>query len=381
MSGEGRRRRDAKQARRDADRRRAREQASAATEGDEETPLLGEVREALDAGHPLPLLGFAGVLILGTTPQPLQKPEEQPPSIGDLVAAFCDVRTEESTALLAALGELLIDDDEVRAACRRAVAARDDTLPRWLTALSDVQVYRAVRMTHVVGDGDELVLGVRFADGHEMTCAASIDHLNGSAIGDAFFVPDSIETVLDVARANNTDPDTTFADVDLADARAALQQSLDQPVITATGSETWPASRALVRWMTRLMPAGGTDFLVRQWTVARTAEFCDRFLRSPAGMPFDDPQHRGALLRCAQAGTGDPSRWSEARLTRLLDSTLSADDTVPAQVRLDVPDMLRAFVPFAHAESGIRDELTAEALAAIDGSAEQYRDSVLNRPR
>jgi hypothetical protein len=33
---------------------------------------------------------------------------------------------------------------------------------------------------------------------------------------------------------------------------------------------------------------------------------------------------------------------------------------------LDVPELLRAFVPFAHAQSGIRDELTAEALAVID---------------
>lgn len=361
MGGDGRRRRDGKRA-----------------EGAEETPLLGEVREALDAGHPLPLLGFVSVLILGTAPQPLHKPSEQPPAIGDLIAAVGDVPTEESTALLAALAELLIDDGELRSACRRVVAARDDTLPRWLTHLSRTEVRRAVRMTHVVGDGDELVLGVRFADGHEMTCAAFVDHLDEWAIGDAFFVPDSIETVLDVARGNNTDPDTTFADVDLGDARAALEQALDSPVLMVNreDSETWPASRALLRWLTRLMPAGGTNPLVRQWPPDKTAEFCDRFLRSPAGRSFDDRQHRAVLLRCAQSGTGDPSRWSETRLTRLLQASPGADDAVSVEVRLDLPDMLRAFVPFAHAESGIRDELTAEALAAIDGSAEQYRTSV-----
>jgi hypothetical protein len=33
---------------------------------------------------------------------------------------------------------------------------------------------------------------------------------------------------------------------------------------------------------------------------------------------------------------------------------------------LDVPALLRVYVPFAHAQSGIRDGLTAEALAVID---------------
>jgi hypothetical protein len=36
------------------------------------------------------------------------------------------------------------------------------------------------------------------------------------------------------------------------------------------------------------------------------------------------------------------------------------------QTVLDVRELLRAFVPFADAQSGIRDELTAEALAVID---------------
>lgn len=257
---DGRRRRKAKQAQRDAGRRRAREHES----GADETPLLDEMREVLDAGHPLPVLGFVSVLILGTTPQPLQKPQEKPPTIGELVTAFENVETRETTALLAALGEMLIDDDELRARCRRTVAARTDPLPRWLIDLRHTAIHRAVRMTTGRGEsgseGDELILGVRFPDGQEMACAAHVDLRHTATIYDAFFVPGSIEAVLDVARANNTDPDTTFADVDLADARAALQQPLDQPLIATPrqDSDTWPASRALLRWLTRSMPSRHT---------------------------------------------------------------------------------------------------------------------------
>lgn len=252
---DGRRRRKAKQAQRDAGRRRAREHAS----GPDETPLLDEMREVLDGGHPLPVLGFVSVLILGTTPQPLQGPQDKPPTIGELVAAVENVESRETTALLAVLGEMLIDDDELRARCRRTVAARTDQLPRWLIDLRHTTIHRAVRMTteRGDGDGDELILGVRFADGQEMAGAAHTDLRSTPTIYDAFFVPGSIEAVLDVARANNTDPDTTFADVDLADARAALQQPLDQPLIATPrqDSDTWPASRALLRWLIRSMPS------------------------------------------------------------------------------------------------------------------------------
>jgi hypothetical protein len=50
------------------------------------------------------------------------------------------------------------------------------------------------------------------------------------------------------------------------------------------------------------------------------------------------------------------------------------------EAALAVPDLLRAYIPFAHAQSGIRDELTAEALAAIDAAEPDYRESVLADP-
>jgi hypothetical protein len=45
---------------------------------------------------------------------------------------------------------------------------------------------------------------------------------------------------------------------------------------------------------------------------------------------------------------------------------------------LDAPDLLRAFIPFAHAQSGIRDELTSRTVAAIDALRSSYKRNVLN---
>jgi hypothetical protein len=209
-------------------------------------------------------------------------------------------------------------------------------------------------MTHVLGDGDELLIGARLASGHELTCVAHIDHLSSSTIKDAFFVPDSIDRVLSHAKASNIDPDTTFVDTSLADARAWIQHGLDLPLLTL-GSDSWPDCRTLVQWLVGHMPEGGQKYQA-PWEGESTTELRDQFFASPAGAPFDDSDHRALLEELLQAG--DPLRWSAARVAQVFTGSVGES--------LDVPELLRAYVSFAHAESGIRDELTAEALAVID---------------
>lgn len=241
---DGRRRSTAKQARRDARRGAAIEQ-SATQETPQDVPLVGEVREALDTGQPLGLLHLVSVLILATASRTALRPPEagDPPTLAELVAAFIDVQVPETTALLAVLGELLVGDDELQAQCRHAVAARHDPLPPWLAALAQTSVDQVVRMTHVLGDGDEVLIGARLADGRELTCAVHVDHLTTSGVKDAFFVPAGLTTVLDVAKAGNDDPDTSFVDLELADARAELQTALGRPpaMFALEESDTWPA--------------------------------------------------------------------------------------------------------------------------------------------
>ncbi|KAA0079054.1 hypothetical protein CIW52_28880 [Mycolicibacterium sp. P9-64] len=89
---------------------------------------------------------------------------------------------------------------------------------------------------------------------------------------------------------------------------------------------------------------------------------CDQFFNSPAGAPFDDYDHREVLSELL--ATGDPLRWSATRMAEVF--TRSFGEGAPLQAVLDVPALLRVYVPFAHAQSGIRGELTAEALAVID---------------
>jgi hypothetical protein len=331
------------------------------TDTPEETPegalLVDEVRRALATGHPLDLLGMASLMVEATKPHPLAafgRPDEQRPTVGldDLVAGFVDMPIPETTALLAVLAELLVDDEDLALACSSAVAERHDSLPQWIVRLPNVDVHHVVRKTHVLGDGDELLIGARLAGGHELTCVVDVDHLSSSGIKDAFFVPDSIDRVVSVAEGTNTDPDTSFVAMSLADARAWIQHGLDQQLFSL-GSDSWPDCRTLVRWLIGHLPDGGQTY-APPWDRASTDELCDQFFASPAGAPFDDSDHRGLLRQLV--GTGDPSRWSAARTAEIFTRSFDAD----------APELLRAYVPFVHAQSGIRDELTAEALAVID---------------
>ena len=79
------------------------------------------------------------------------------------------------------------------------------------------------------------------------------------------------------------------------------------------------------------------------------------------------------------SGTGDPLRWSAARIARVLDGLPLYGHHLPLRSVLEVPELLRAFVSYAHSQSGVREELTAKALAVIDEMALAYRREVMDK--
>ena len=74
-------------------------------------------------------------------------------------------------------------------------------------------------------------------------------------------------------------------------------------------------------------------------------------------------------------------RWSAGRVERAIGGTPYCEDSIPLDVALDVPDMLRAFIPYAHAQSGIRDELTSRTLAMVDALRSSYKREVLRQAK
>ena len=365
--------------------KRALGQAAAAALGD----LLADVRQQLTSGEPLDFLGYVSTLLAAVDPRgesPFERDRDVPDSVtlATLTESFTEVVLPETTALLAVLAELG-PDELTRARARRALATRPHPVPDWLSRLGEASVYRAVESTHVLGDGENVLLGARLP-GHELTAVIYIDHNLGTVVKDAFPAPSPITEVVERIRDAADDPDIAFRDIGLADARVRVAQAIGVGAIMFPPfeTETWPASRPLTEWLLRLMPEGGTGYVRPRWSEARKRKLADRFFGSQFGTPLDDADHRDLLEQFlwfgSDYGPGDPLRWSPVAVEILL------VDWIPRKIVADVaylsnaPELLRAFIRFCHAERKIRPELTGQTLAAVGEHESEYQ-RVIRSPR
>lgn len=371
---DGRRRRRAKQERRDARRQKASNKHGAG-----ELPLIKEVRSALARGRPLELLGLASGLIHLATPDRwayLRAEKREPFPLDALIATYIGTKVRETTAMLAVLADLLPDDADWKARCRREVDARAHALPVCLSRLSDIRVHRAVRRSHVLGDREELWLDARLADGHALTCAVLLDHNMLSEVADVFI---SMKPLDDVIPSEDVE-DFVDADMNLADARACITYGFER-VVVPDDSDTSAGCRPLVQWLISHLPEGGEALNRRSWNWQEAEAAIDEFFASQVGQLFSGPDDRQLLDELLDSGNGDPLRWSAARIRQALGGPSYYDGDVPLETLINAPQLLRAYVPFAHERSGIREGLTADALAAIDESAPGYYREVVELAR
>ena len=333
---------------------------------DDEPDLMRSIRRALHSGEPLDLLAEVSSLLTVVDPREYgfgRRDGEPPYSLRELVDMFLDVDRVETSALLAVVAELA-GDDVLAARIRRELAGRGDRLPEWLARLGEAEVYGAREMVHVLGDGDNINLAVRFAGGAELTAVVYIDHNMGTLVKDAFVVPESLAGLEVFMRTKADDPDTVWRDLDLADARVRITEAIERAAMTVPPFETdtWPACRPIVEWLTRQMPAGGVGYQRPEWSERDRQELADRFFASPFGAPLDDADHRGLLDSViwfgADYGPGDPMRWSPVAVEIILEDWIPRKIVADAAYLSKAPDLLRAFIRFCHAERGIRAELT-----------------------
>ena len=354
----------------------------------DEPDLLKDVRRTLREKHPLELLAFASSLLAVTDPReadPFAEARGETPEGPDreeLIASFLDVRRPETSALLTALAEL-IDDELATRRITRELADRPHKPPRWLRRLTPLRVERAVQMSHILGDGDNIMLDVVTGTDHHLAVLVYIDHNMGTLVKDAFVVAESLATLEGQFVDMTTDePDTSFDELDLADARARITEAIELGAITHPPFETdtWPACRPLVEWVVRHMPEGGTGYVRPEWTEEDREALVDRFLASDF-LTVDDVEAAEDLAHvfvwfACDYGPGDPLRWSQVSVEILLTDFLDRKAILPDETMQLGPEVLRGFVRFAHAERGIRRELTAETLTSLEQYAPVYLELI-----
>ena len=324
--------------------------------------------------HPISLLSVACMVMNIAKPDwvaRLKSGQTEENYLDNVLSGLIDVPSRETTVLLAVMAELLVEDPDAQQRCREELARRGEHLPRWIAALPQARAYRAVRRIHSLGDLEEFVVGVQLHGGREMTVGVQIDHNVLSGIVDSVVRPEPLDQVL----ALFTDDTAEVAEVSLADARAGIEDALAKSGF-APETETWPLYRGLVRWLVDRLPEGG----VRRrpaWEHESAEDVCAGFFASAAAAPFTAAIHEDLLLQLCDTGSGDPLRWSDARVENAIGHPMSNSYWIPLEVVLDAPDLLRAFIPYAHAQRGIGDELTSRALAVIDEMRLRYRRELL----
>lgn len=182
--------------------------------------------------------------------------------------------------------------------------------------------------------------------------AVLIDHNGVSGIADAGVVSDSIDAAL--ARAAEAGTDIDVVEMSLADARVWIEDALAQPTFVPK-TDAWPLYRALVQWLAGRLQERVAELLDRIPVHGCGSVFTT--FASDSASPFTDFDHRELLLELLEDDR-DPLRWSAARVEQAMRSTPDHYYRLPLEVALDVPDLLRAFIPLAHVQTGIRDELT-----------------------
>jgi len=350
-----------------------------------EDDLLREVAAALANDEPLALLAVASSILaaLAVRPNPFERqPQSDLPSMDQLVAPFLGIDLVEASALLTAIA-VLSGDEPLRHRVSGEVARRAHTLPQWLVDLHLARpADRAVEVGHVLRDGDNVLLGVQLARGHNLTAVAKVDHNLGTLVRDAFVVAEPLTTMIERMQAAS-DPDTTVTDLDPADARARVNAAIAVSWMAWPPFETesWPACRPLLEWILRMLPGGGTGYQRPVWDTEARDGLAERFFGSPFGADLDDPDHRallvGSLLWFAtDYGPGDPMRWSPAAVEIVMADWIPRNIIADADQLAKVPGLLRPFIRFCHHERGLRPALTDQTLAAVDRHEPEYQRTI-----
>jgi hypothetical protein len=238
-------------------------------------------------------------------------------------------------------------------------------------------------MSHVLGDGDNVMLEVVTGNDDPMTVLVYVDHNLGTLVKDAFVVEDPLEELEREFLALAVDePDTIFTELDLADARARITEAIELASITfpPLETETWPACRPLVEWGVRHLPPGGIGYVRPDWSEEDREQLIERFLVSPQApdVPTEDARDLAHVLMwfACDYGPGDPLRWSPVAVEIFLTDFLSRKALMPEETLRRAPDVLRAFVRFAHRERGIAADLTAQTLEGVERHTAEFLDQL-----
>ncbi len=154
-------------------------------------------------------------------------------------------------------------------------------------------------MTHVLGDGDDYLLGVTLPSGESLSALVYVDHNLGTVVKDAFVVPEPLEDLAIKMGTLIDDADQSLTRTDPATARAVIEAAIDHGSPTCTRRSPRTAGRCAGRWWSGCCGCCRSAAMAPDWRSGReeeTAAVAAEFFASPFGAPLiDEDEHRSLL--------------------------------------------------------------------------------------
>ena len=354
----------------------------------EQVELFASIKRAMEQSRPLPLLDMVSAITwLMTKPaNPFDHDARETPAMtyDELIGSFMEVKTVETSAILAVVAAIS-PNEILQARIRRELVSRRHPIPGWLRNL-DISVTRTMRLTEPFGDGEDILVGLRLGQRHEATILVFVEHNMGSIVKDAYFSDQPMSIVESAILGTPEAGEMTFEEIDFAEARAKIEDSIERGANTwpPYETDTWPACRPLLEWVLATMPTGGEGWNRPEWSDRDKKRLIDDFFDSSHGAELDDEDHRDLLDSFIWFGTdygpGDPLRWSVIAVEILLLDWIPRKIVAPVDYLDNAPGLLRGFVSYAHERQGLGPKLTKDVLAGIDTFAPAYA-KLIRAPR
>jgi hypothetical protein len=274
---------------------------------------------------------------------------------------------------------------------RRARAAGDGLAasglpePPWAGGLGRARPAAAALMSEqVFDDGGSVLIEFRAPGAEPHTVCVYVDHNMGGLVKDVFLAGPLAEIRGRIARHAPSHVSLSIRDLDLAEARARvedalfmLDHTLDPPV-----DEDVRSMRALIEARMRLLPEG---FELpddrREITVEERGELLADFLGSPEGRRWrgDEDAEDVADLAIdfgADYNHGGPLRWSPVVVEIFMTSWLARKVSGEGDFFVRVPDVLRDWVKYAGRRRGVPAGSLRQTVASVKRHRREMLDTV-----
>lgn len=347
--------------------------------GPEAQPLIREIRAALRDEDRLQVLRLVSSIV-AVFDLADDGPGVAVPLV-ELADSFMGVDIAETTAVLHVLAALT-DDEVLTSRINRVLRTRRQPMPDHVRDLDRVTVDGAVYMGEELGDGENVMLSVRWPTGPGATVAVYIDHAIGSRVKDAMVLDEPADEMVGYFRAlmDEDERPGVLEAMALADARATIELAIRQgeandlvdPFVDEDeASEDWPLPRPIVQMLLRRMPTGGSAVgrLVDLEDVTPIEALRD-FLESPEARGMDTGPRDEAveatriLFGHAATYSGHPLRWSP-RTLEIAAGVLAFDQGVTDAVLDTFEDVLPRLVFYSLRRIGASEEGIDDTMMSI----------------